>query len=70
MNTNHQKSLDQDGFVLIQNYFSKEEADMVVSWANELESWPEEKGKWMIYHENNQDSKKRARLENFFKISS
>ena len=67
MNLNNQKSLEKDGFVLIKNYFTQEEADMVVSWANELESWPEEKGKWMIYHENNEGAKKRARLENFLK---
>ena len=68
MSLDHQQTLINDGFVLIQNYFEKEEGQKVVEWANEIESWPEEKGKWMIYHESsNKNTKKRARLENFLK---
>ena len=68
MNSQHKQTLINDGFILIQNYFTQEEGQKVVDWANEIESWPEEKGKWMIYHETSQqNTKKRARLENFLK---
>ena len=56
----------QQGYLLFPNYFSNSEAEKIKDWSNELETWPEEKGKWMIYYEkDSQQMKKRSRIENF-----
>jgi hypothetical protein len=41
----------KDGFVLCKDLLSAEEKKSVVSWTNELQSWPDAKGKWMRYYE-------------------
>ena len=58
---------ERDGFVVINNFFSVEEASHIVRCANTLESLPEEKYKWMIYHEGN---KNKSRLENFINYNN
>lgn len=51
----------QDGFVLLRNFLSQAEAADISKWADELEEYPEEAGKWMIYFE---DNKVKTRIEN------
>jgi 2-aminoethylphosphonate dioxygenase len=60
MNNNNQLFW-KDGFLLLRDFFSVEEGEKIQSWFNELEQWKEEKGKWMIYF---QEDGKRARIEN------
>ena len=59
----YKKEYEKDGYVLIKDFFSLEEANNIIKYADDLESWKEEKYKWMIYFENN--SNKKARIENF-----
>ena len=50
------------GYVVLKDYFTNEEANNIVRYADELENWNEVKGKWMIYFEEN---KQKSRIENF-----
>jgi 2-aminoethylphosphonate dioxygenase len=54
--------MDSDGYILLKDFFSKLEARYIRNWANEMNEFKEEKGKWMIYFE---DNKLRSRIENF-----
>ena len=58
----YKTTFESEGYVLIKNFFSTEEATNIVKYANELEEWDEKAYKWMIYFENN---KKKSRIENF-----
>ena len=51
----------ENGYLLLKDFLSKEESTNIVNWANELEKYPEEPGKWMIYFESNH---KKSRIEN------
>ena len=44
--------LDKDGLLLLKNFFTEEESNKIIEFADELENYKEEKGKWMIYFEN------------------
>jgi len=56
-----------NGFVLLKNYFTEEEADNIVHFADDLENWDEQAGKWMIFFEkNNNNNNLKSRIENFF----
>lgn len=60
--------MDTDGFVLFKDYLSKCDGERVTRWGDEIESWREWRGKWMIYfEESEQDStlKMKSRIENF-----
>ena len=59
--------LDKDGLLLLKNFFTEEESNKIIEFADELENYPEEKGKWMIYFEN---GKKKSRIENFLNYNS
>ena len=50
-----------DGFILLEDYLTSEEGDKIVNWADQLEEYPEEAGKWMIYFES---ENKKSRIEN------
>lgn len=58
----YKTTFESDGYVIIKNFFSTEEAENIVKYANELEEWDEKPYNWMIYFENN---KKKSRIENF-----
>ena len=63
-----QNEFNQNGYILLKNFFSEEEAEQITEIANELENWNEEPFKWMIYFENklnNDNSKFKSRIENF-----
>ena len=69
INTNYREQFNKNGYVLLRNYFTQEEGDNLVKYANELEEWKEEAFKWMIYFEKNEeDSRLRTRLENFLEF--
>ena len=53
---------NDNGYILIKNYFTDDEANNIVRWANELENWNEEAYKWMIFFEKHKILKN---LENF-----
>lgn len=59
----HKKFWNQ-GYLLIPNFFTSQEGQKITTIANELNNYPEEKGKWMIYHEKTQRGKQKARIEN------
>lgn len=59
------KQFFKDGYLLLPRFFSVKEADKIKKIADELESFPENPGKWMIYYEKDgQKNKKRSRIEN------
>ena len=53
----------KNGYLYIKDYFSHKDADTIVKIADELDSWEEQKGKWMIYFEKDKQ-KKKSRIEN------
>ena len=57
----YNKTFWKQGYLLIPNYFTGKEGDKIKKIADDLETWNEEKGKWMIYFEKD---KKKARIEN------
>lgn len=65
----YKKKFNENGYVLFENFFSQDEANNIIKYANEIEQWKEEKYKWMIYYENNEslsdNTKKKTRIENF-----
>ena len=61
----YHKQFWNQGYLLLPNFFSNREANKIKEIANELENYPEEPGKWMIYFEKDRDNtKKKARIEN------
>ena len=60
------QEFNQNGYVLLKDYFTQKQADNIVDFANELETWDEQAFKWMIYFEKN-NNKLKSRLENFLK---
>ena len=63
----HKIVFDKNGYVLIKDFFSEEEAKNIVRYADELETWTEQANKWMIYFE---ESKRKSRIENFLEYHS
>ena len=51
LNNTYRSRFVRNGYVLLQNYFSKDEAKHIVKCANELQEYPEVLDKWMIYFE-------------------
>lgn len=61
----YRKNFNKNGFVLIKNYFSDNEAQFIKDSANKIESWRDTHGKWMTYYENKDNNKIKSRVENF-----
>jgi hypothetical protein len=55
-------NFNKDGYVLLKDFLTPSESKKIEKWAWELDSFPEQKGRWMIYYENG-DTK--SRIENF-----
>jgi 2-aminoethylphosphonate dioxygenase len=57
----------REGYLLIEDFFSKRESAHLASLCDELAAWPETSGKYMKYHENNVITGERqlCRIENF-----
>ena len=67
LNNTYRSRFVRNGYVLLQNYFSKDEAKHIVRCANELQEYPEVLDKWMIYFEKDKDNKKKkSRIENIY----
>ena len=47
----YKDKFNKNGFVLLKDYLSNEEAHNIVEIASELEQWKEMKGKWMLFFE-------------------
>ena len=45
------ETFNQNGYVLIKNFFTEEESKQIVNFANTLETWKETPNKWMIFFE-------------------
>tara|TARA_B110000914_G_scaffold225156_1_gene245042 strand:+ start:1278 stop:2036 length:759 start_codon:yes stop_codon:yes gene_type:complete len=56
------ETFNKNGFVLIKNFFTEEESEQIVNFANTLETWNETANKWMIFFEK---EKKKSRIEQF-----
>lgn len=57
--------LKEHGYVLLKDFFSDEEANIIIDFKKQLETLPEEKGKWMIYYEKRSEGEYKSRIENF-----
>lgn len=60
---------ERDGFVVVRGLFGADEMQRVSRWSDEVESWPEIPGKYMMYFENSLlEPGKRIinRIENFY----
>jgi len=60
---------DRDGFIVVRGLLDADEMARVSDWTEEVESWPETPGKYMMYFENSLlDPGKRIinRIENFY----
>lgn len=55
------------GYILLKNFFTEDEAVFICNSANEIDSWDEEANKWMIYFEETDERKQKARIENFLR---
>ena len=69
----YKTTFENNGFVLLKDFFSIEESENIVRYADELQEWKEEKFKWMLYYEKNRDknnNKKKARMEHFINYHS
>ena len=60
-------TLRNDGYLLIENFFSDKEVQIIQTYATVLKDLPEIKGGYMKYYENSNNSQQRilARIENF-----
>lgn len=61
----YKNDLQQNGFLLLKNYFNPEEISQIISFKKQLEDLREEKGKWMIYYEEKNEENLKSRIENF-----
>ena len=57
----------RDGFLVVRGMYSPEETTAISEWTDEVVSWPEVPGKYMMYFEESQDDGSRilCRVENF-----
>lgn len=63
------RDFDYDGFLLVRNPFGTKDIDQIISWVNEVQDYPEEPGKHMMYFENsllNAQSRILQRMENVY----
>ena len=61
----YRTNLKNDGYLLLKKFFTKEESEEIIQFRKELEQLPEEKGKWMIYYEDDNNKKLKSRIENY-----
>lgn len=67
-----------NGYILLENFFTEEEAEQVVAWADGFDNIPETPGKWMIYFENGPSGpdgsdgprELKSRIENFLQFNT
>jgi len=61
----------REGYLIIDNFYSKSESENLIKLCDELAAWPESSGKYMKYHEINVKTGERqlCRIENFLNYS-
>lgn len=62
---NLSQELESNGFVLLKNFFSIQEANKIIGFKEKLQQLEESPGKWMIYYEESNGEQLRCRVENF-----
>jgi ectoine hydroxylase-related dioxygenase (phytanoyl-CoA dioxygenase family) len=56
----------RDGYLIVPGLFSAEEMVEIRAWADEVQNWPEERGKaWMYFEQTSDGRRQLCRLENF-----
>jgi len=55
----------KDGYVVCKDFLSPKDKKDIIAWTDEVQSWPETKGKWMEYFEHSQGKRMLCRTENF-----
>ncbi|KAK9761359.1 hypothetical protein K7432_013797 [Basidiobolus ranarum] len=66
--TEEQKAFyNNEGYIILKDFLTVEETSQVANSIQEVTEWPETKGKWMRYYENNVETGERqlCRIENF-----
>lgn len=69
LSTEQLQDFDRDGYLLLRNRFKSKDIEQIVSWVNEVQSYPEIPGKYMMYFEKSLlDGGKRIlqRMENVY----
>jgi len=56
---------ERDGFIVLPNLLSKAEKSHLSHWTQEVQDWPETKGKWMQYFEIVKGQRQLCRTENY-----
>ncbi|KAK9761361.1 hypothetical protein K7432_013799, partial [Basidiobolus ranarum] len=58
---------NNEGYIILKDFLTEEETSQVANSIQEVKEWPETKGKWMRYYENNVETGERqlCRIENF-----
>ena len=62
---------NDNGYIIIKDYFTEAQKAELVEWVEDLESRPETAGKWMKYFEkpaNNPNGRQLCRVENFLQF--
>jgi hypothetical protein len=67
LNPDQIKAYNDQGFIVIEDFYTAEEHASLVQYCDDLQNWGEAKGKWMQYYEKNTRSgdKQLCRTENF-----
>lgn len=66
LSADQKKFWKQNGYIILRDFFGSHVKNNIVSWCEELTSWPETPGKWMKYFEKNVNGEKQlCRMENF-----
>jgi ectoine hydroxylase-related dioxygenase (phytanoyl-CoA dioxygenase family) len=64
--TNEDKvEFEKKGYTLKTNFFTPEEKKNIIKWTNDIQSWPEVRGKWMTFFEDNHGKRMLCRVENY-----
>ena len=61
----YRNQFKNNGYILLKDYFTEQEAKQIKNYANTIEEWNEEKGRWMTYFEKKGDIKQKSRVEYF-----
>jgi predicted HD phosphohydrolase len=58
-------SFADNGYLLLKDWFNREEVLSIIKDVDSLQGWPETAGKWMHYFESTQRGRQLCRIENF-----
>lgn len=66
----YRQDIRNNGYILLKNYFTEKEGNYITFYANNIEKWNDNKGRWMTYYEKKGDLKQKSRVENFINYYS